>query len=165
MSPPRRIRSEGRWGGMNWTANTRRLNFGMKPMRHSQPYLARPLRRALLSAAISLVTACSNPFSGGDCVSLGVFGIEATVTDGRTHQAPSSMPTLRIVGGSYEELSRVAFASNPPQLAAALERPGTYRVLVQAAGYQDYAQENVVVTRGGKCNYLRVARLNVQLFP
>lgn len=72
---------------------------------------------------------------------------------------------MRIVDGSYEALGEMPFPSTPPRLLAANERPGTYRVVVQASGYRDYTQENVVVTRGGACNYLRGVQLNVQLFP
>ena len=123
----------------------------------------RQLARALFGVLTLSVAACSNPFSSGDCVSLGVYGIQATVTDGTTHQAPSSSPTLLIVDGSYQELVTLTVSSNLPQLAAALERPGNYRVVVKASGYQDYTQENVAVTRAGACNYLQGVHLNVQL--
>jgi len=126
--------------------------------------MTRQYGRALFCALTLFIAACSNPLSSGDCVSLGVFGIRVTVTDGTTHQAPGSTPTLLIVDGSYQELGTLLGPPNPPQLYAANERPGNYRLVVQAMGYQDYTQENVAVTRGGACNYLKSTHLSVQLF-
>ena len=121
--------------------------------------------RVILCTLLLVAGACSNPFSGGDCVALGVTGITATVTDGATNAAPSSSPELQLIEGSYEERGALIVGSRPPVLIAAIERPGTYRVVVRAAGYRDYVKENTVVRRGGKCNAIQPVQLDVQLVP
>jgi hypothetical protein len=113
---------------------------------------------------ILLGSACENPF-GGDCVTVGVFGISVTVIDAVTKAAPSAIPVVRASDGAFvEELTAPQFpGSGPPQYSLAVERPGVYRVHVKAAGYQDFALDDVRVTRGGDCNYLRPARFTVSL--
>lgn len=107
---------------------------------------------------------CTNPFANGDCTSVGVFGIAATVVDASTNRAPLSVPIMRIEDGTYiEEYSTPFPQSDPPSYAGANERPGTYRVIVRAAGYQDYVRSDIRVTRGGRCNSLSGVRLTVSL--
>ena len=116
-----------------------------------------------LWALLALLIACSNPFSNGDCVAVGVAGINATVTERATNQAPEASPTMTIVDGSYQELGTLLVGSNPPRLLGAIERPGNYRVVVHASGYRDFTQDSVAVTRGGACNSIRSMHLGVQL--
>ena len=107
---------------------------------------------------------CTNPFANGDCTAVGVPGISATVVDATTNRAPLAVPVLLIAEGTYVEEHPTPFArSDPPSYTGAIERPGTYRVVVRAAGYQDYVLENVKVTRGGRCNALSGVRLTVSL--
>ena len=109
---------------------------------------------------------CINPFATGDCVSVGVAGISVTVVDASTNLAPMTMPRLRLEDGTYVEEYVTPFPrSDPPSFAGASERPGTYRVVVRAAGYRDFMRDDVRVTRGGRCNALSGVRLNVSLVP
>lgn len=108
--------------------------------------------------------ACENPF-GGDCVSIGSFAVSVTVVDAVTRAAPTSVPVVTVSDGAFvEEQAAPLFpGSGPPSYYLATERPGVYRVSVRAAGYQDFALDNVRVTRGGDCNYLRGAKITAAL--
>lgn len=121
--------------------------------------------RPLVSAIPALYAAgCANPFSSEDCISIGVAAINATVIDASTQRAPSATPVLRIEDGTYAEEYVVPFPrSDPPSYSGAVERPGTYRVIVRATGYQDYVLDDFKVTRSGRCNYLHGVRLTIPL--
>ncbi len=114
--------------------------------------------------ATILATSCSNPFAG-DCISIGVYGVSAYVTDAGTKGAPSSTPSMRLVDGSYvEEYDKPEAFPGQTTFLAASERPGTYQVAIRAAGYQDYVRDNIVVRREtGGCRYLKPVRLDVAL--
>lgn len=119
--------------------------------------------RALFTVVFG-VAGCGNPLSSGECVSVGVSGIVATVIDAQTRGAPTSSPRLSIIDGSYvETFTQPIAGSNPPRFAGAVERPGSYRVEVSAVGYLPSVRESVVVTRGGSCNYLRGANVEISL--
>ncbi|MBC8089342.1 MAG: hypothetical protein H7Z40_18920 [Phycisphaerae bacterium] len=91
-------------------------------------------------------------------------GITAVVVDASTNRAPLAVPIFRIEDGAYvEEHATPAPRSDPPNYVSAIERPGTYRLIVRAAGYQDYVLDNVRVTRGGPCHYLSGVRLTIPL--
>lgn len=121
----------------------------------------------LLGAGLMLgAAACSNPFSGGDCVLIGVPAISATVVDANTNKAPSSSPQLRIEDGTFvEDLSTPIPRVDPPTFSGAVERPGVYRVTESAVGYRSFVVEGIAVSRSGKCQYLQGAKLDVKLVP
>ena len=118
--------------------------------------------RMLLPALLGV--ACENPF-GGDCVSIGVPAFNITVIDAASRGAPTAVPIVSVTDGAFtEEQASPPFpGSGPPSYSLATERPGTYRVQVRAAGYQEFVLDNVRVTRGGDCNYLRQLRFTVAL--
>lgn len=100
----------------------------------------------------------------GDCILIGVYAVNAYVTDASTRGIPTSTPTLLLVDGAYrEEVSRPSPGSNPLSYAAGVERPGRYQVTVRADGYQTFVRNDVVVGRRGKCDYLQGVRLDVAL--
>lgn len=126
-------------------------------------YIMNSARKALLFCGVAAAAGCSNPFQS-DCIAIGVAGITATVVDASTNAAPTATPAVRLEDGAYsEELAAPNPVSNPPQFSGAVERPGTYRVTVRAAGYRDYVVEDVRVNRSGKCDYLNGVRLNIAL--
>lgn len=137
--------------------------------RNSQKRVRAALRRRLVARLALMLSvggsaACSNPFAGADCVSLGVAGVSASVVDAASKQAPSTPPTLRLTDGAYMET--VTSAPGRPdvaQLSGAVERPGRYQALFEATGYQPVIRDNLVVRRSGSCNYLQPVRLNIEL--
>lgn len=110
------------------------------------------------------LASCGILFSS-DCVSIGVYGVSAYVTDAVTNGLPSSTPSLRLVDGSYvEEIAKPEPFPGQPVFLAASERPGTYRLTISAVGYQDYVRENIVVRReSGGCRYLKPVRIDAAL--
>lgn len=123
------------------------------------------LRACAVAAALTM-SGCSDLTSGGDCVALGVFGVNVTVIDALTNGAPTAVPSLRIQDGAFvEEYAQPAPRSNPPRFSGAAEREGTYAITVSADGYQTYRASNLRVTRSGKCNSLRGVNLTVKLTP
>ncbi|MEO7358832.1 MAG: hypothetical protein ABI120_00790 [Gemmatimonadaceae bacterium] len=121
-------------------------------------------QRALFGAACWSAASCSNPFSGGDCLAIGVFAISATVVDANTGKAPTASPQLRIEDGTFvEEYLTPMPRTDPPSFSGAAERVGVYRVVVTAMGYRDFVAEGIVVRRAGNCQYLQGVRLNVKL--
>ena len=117
--------------------------------------------RPILCSVLTLYTvACTNPFAGGDCIALGVFGITVTVIDATTKRAPSATPVVRIEDGTYvEEHASPYSPSDPPIYATAAERPGTYRVIIRAVGYHDYVVDSIKVVRSGRCQALNGVRI------
>lgn len=112
--------------------------------------------------AATLATGCENVFEG-DCIDIGLSGIQATVVDATTNKPPLALPTLRIEEGDFVEQHTIPSSLDPLLFAGAVERPGTYRVIVQASGYQAFSVDGVRVTRGGDCQYLQPARITISL--
>lgn len=122
--------------------------------------------RVCVVAAAFMLGGCGDLVSGGDCVAVGVAGVNVTVTDVRTNGVPATVPSLRIEDGAFvEEYAQPTPRSNPPSFAGAIEREGTYTITISAPGYQTYTATNLRVTRSGKCNYLRGVNLSVKLTP
>jgi hypothetical protein len=92
-----------------------------------------------------------------------VYGIQVTALDARTSQ-PAEGATLRLADGEYQEVrgGAIAPAANGV-LYGASERTGTYTVTVTAPGHAPWRETNVVVTRGGRCDYLRRVELTARL--
>ena len=123
-------------------------------------------QRVVVAGAVLSTGACTNPLSGSDCLLIGVAGINVTVVDANTNRAPTSAPTLRIEDGTFvEEYATPIPRSDPPAFSGAVERPGTYRITVNATGYRNFAVDGIAVTRSGKCAYLQGRKLDVKLVP
>jgi hypothetical protein len=101
-------------------------------------------------AAAGLV-ACSDVTSV--CTPILLHGLVITVQDSVTGGAPVSQATVvvRDVAGAFADSGKTidTFSSAP-------ERGGTYRIEIRAAGYRDWAANNVVVTKNG-CHVTAVA--------
>jgi hypothetical protein len=96
--------------------------------------------RVLLVALVLAANGCAQ-----GCDAILKTGILVTIVDGATGQPIVEEVTVIATEGSYSQTVMAV------QGVAALahERPGTYRVEVQAAGYQPWVMPSVGVTRDG----------------
>ena len=106
-----------------------------------------------------LVSGCSL-LTSSDCVSIGVAGIQLSVVDARTSQTPIGT-VVTVADGEYRE----TLTQTGRVYVGAVERPGTYSVVVEAPGYMRWTRENVRVVRGGSCSYLQRVTLSSELQP
>lgn len=128
-------------------------------------FFAARMTRATSILWLVSVTNCTNPF-GGDCVSLGVMGIQTLVTDATTQRAPATVATVRIRSGDYvETITAPSIPSDPVSYYGAFERPGRYEVQVDAPGYRSETRRSIDVRRVGSCNAVRPVRVQVALTP
>ncbi len=124
----------------------------------------RVISLSLLALSLGTTTACDNPFSFADCLSIGVQGITATVVDASTGLAPSTPPSMRLTDGTYiENVTGVLQGTDPVQLGGAVERPGVYQATFSAEGYNTVVRQNLAVRRSGQCSYLQPVRLDVEM--
>ncbi len=68
-------------------------------------------------------------------------GIVVMVVDNQTNENISNAATVTVTEGSYTEV----LSNQGTSHSGALERPGTYNILVTAPGYVDLSLTNVVV--------------------
>jgi hypothetical protein len=121
------------------------------------------VRRCLLLVIAGLVAACSEPV---ECTPSLVFGIQVLVRDART-DAFVAQPVHGVVrDGAFEDSLRVVSSAGTDSalatvLAGAAERPGTYSVHLESAGYEPWDTANVRVTKG-EC-HVRPASLTARL--
>jgi len=100
------------------------------------------IRRVLLVTLAVAANGC-----GQACDAVLKAGIVLTIVDGATGN-PIEEATVIATDGSYSEA--VNLPSSPPapgHAVLAFERPGTYRVEVQAAGYLPWVMSSVRVSR------------------
>jgi hypothetical protein len=92
----------------------------------------------------SVLTAC-----GGDCTAILLPGIRVTIVDGATGNPFAGDVTVTVTDGSYTEtVSPAPVPAGPRVSHLAGERPGIYRVEVQAPGYVTWVKTNVRVNQG-----------------
>jgi hypothetical protein len=114
--------------------------------------------------ATLLGTSACNAVSNGDCIAIGVVGLTVTVVDASTQAAPSSVPSLEVTDGSFQEsYATPNVGGTIPTFAAATERPGVYTIVVRAAGYRTFTQADIAVTRGGSCNTIQGVKIKAPL--
>ena len=98
-----------------------------------------------------LAVGCSRPPTKAECEARSVFAIQAIVRDKETSHSAVPGATIIVRDGSYVD-SRTAPQLNIKDVPAkalylfgALERPGTYSVVIRKAGYKEWRQDGVVV--------------------
>ena len=106
-------------------------------------------------------TSCLNPDGDVICTMEFVYGVNVTLTDAQTGQGISGA-VLTLIDSSGTEIMEEA-PSQTGQYYGAGERPGTYVLTVQAAGYQETSQQNIVVT-SDECHVIPV-HLDIQMNP
>ena len=90
-----------------------------------------------------LVSACKSPT--GVCAGVGMYGLNLTVNDSRTHGAITATGTVIITDGNYSHSSQIVSG----HASEALDRGGTYAIVIKAAGYQDWTTTGVQVKDTG----------------
>jgi len=99
--------------------------------------------RVLLVAFVVVANGC-----GQVCTAILKPGIFLTIVDGATGNPIEGEVTVIVTDGSYSETVNPPFFPPGARTAVlAAERPGTYRVEVQAAGYLPWVMSGVRVTR------------------
>ena len=118
----------------------------------------------LLSRLLLLALAVGADACARGCDAILIPGISVTVVDKATGIPFAGDVTVIATEGSYTE------TVNPPPVPAgprlgflAYERPGTYRVEVQAPGYVTWVATNVRVTHDG-C-HVETVQLTAELEP
>ncbi|UCD27644.1 MAG: carboxypeptidase regulatory-like domain-containing protein [Planctomycetota bacterium] len=114
----------------------------------------------LLFAGLPFTT-CLNPDGDVICTMEFVYGVNVTLTDAQTGQGISGA-VLTLIDSSGTEIMEEA-PNQTGQYYGAGERPGTYALTVQAAGYQETSQQNIVVT-SDECHVIPV-HLDIQMNP
>lgn len=117
----------------------------------------------LLRLMVLAVALVGNGCAQG-CDTVLVPGINITVVDGATGNAFEGDLTVTATEGSYAETSNLPAPPGGPRIMSlAYERPGTYRVEIQAAGYETWVRTNVRVIRND-C-HVETVLLTAELVP
>jgi hypothetical protein len=126
------------------------------------------LRPILTLAPLGVVAGCGWPFASGGCSASLQPAIEVEIRDARTSVPLAGLARGIVRDGAYvDSLMPAAFLS-PDDVAgsmisrqAALERPGTYMVLIERVGYRPWVAVGVQVD-GSAC-HVKTRRLQARL--
>ncbi len=118
------------------------------------------VQRVISVALLAILASSCSHLTSSDCVSIGVAGIQISVLDKRTNQTPS-MTVVTVTDGDYRE----TLTRSGAVYVGAVERPGSYSIVVEAPGYARWTRENVSVVRRGSCQYLQSVMLSSELQP
>jgi len=111
-----------------------------------------------------LVTGCGL-FDDDDCTTVGAPSVAVRVVDAITLAPLSTGVVVQLFGpdGGTDERAQPGAGSVPPTYYVGLSnKPGLYRVLVRATGYQEATRENIRVAEG-KCGLGRTAEISIPL--
>ena len=114
-------------------------------------------------AVLASLAACYEGDPSGPifCTDQFVYGLTVTVRDQSTTLPRADDATLTLREGAYEEI--VTDSWDGTTLSGAGERPGTYSVTVEHAGYQTWTRTGVVIT-ADECHVIPVS-LTAELIP
>ena len=104
-------------------------------------------------------TQCLGPKDGQVCTEVYVYGVTVNVTDAQTGAAIEGA-TLTLHDGNYVEVMQ-PFPSGG--YVGAGERPGTYTLTVEAAGYQTVVIDSIII-QSDPCHVIPVTK-SVTLQP
>ena len=122
---------------------------------------------ALALAALAALAACSGGKAdyGVNCPDIYAYGVVVSVRDSTSGADAVAGATGVAIDGTFRDSVSVPSGKSPQASAISLagERAGTYTVIVRKAGYKDWTNSNVVVTRDA-C-HVRTVTLTAQLQP
>lgn len=119
------------------------------------------MKRMLAVGAFALASACPPEHETVFCTAIAAAGLSVGVTNQQTSQ-PLCSATVTATEGSYSE----TLFSNGCRHVGAWERPGTYRVHVEASGFASRTVGDVRVVMGsGECPHVQEVPLEVALAP
>jgi hypothetical protein len=102
-----------------------------------------------------LLGACGDgrAVTGPNCADVGIPAITLVALESRTRQPIMGKALVIARDGAYADTADAI--GSPPTYALAYNRPGTYNVTLQLAGYAPWQLERVVAARG-QCNVTSV---------
>jgi hypothetical protein len=119
------------------------------------------MKRPLALGALLLASACSPRDDGVLCTTIAAAGLSVGVANEQTSQALCDA-TVTATEGSYSE----TLFPNGCRYLGAWERPGTYRVRAEAAGFVSKTVDEVRVVMGsGQCPHVKEVQLDIPLTP
>lgn len=122
---------------------------------------------ALAIGGLAALAACSGGRAdyGVNCPDNYAYGIVVSVRDSTTGADAVAGATGIASDGAFRDSVSIPSGTSPHASAISLvgERAGTYTVTVRKAGYRDWTNSNVVVTRDA-C-HVRTVTLTAQLQP
>lgn len=117
-------------------------------------------RSVVLAVGCLAITACDY-LTSPSCGTVGRYAIHVDVRDAATGDPALDGALLVIRDREYVDSARGQAGDRV--LAAGFERPGTYQVQVQKAGYMDWMTSDVKVRRSGKCAALQGVKVTAEL--
>ncbi|HEY9225636.1 MAG TPA: hypothetical protein VIP11_03245 [Gemmatimonadaceae bacterium] len=114
------------------------------------------MKSYLLFGLTALVAGCdgsSDAIAGPNCADVGVPAITLIALDARSRQTITSRALVIARDGPYADTADGV--GSPPLYVMAYNRPGTYSVTLELAGYEPWRIDGVVAPRG-QCNVMLV---------
>lgn len=120
----------------------------------------------LLLATLAVVQCSREAPTNRVCTAVAVAALDVTVVAANSGAAPSSAIAAVVRDGTYRDSVAYPAAprSGPVHLYLAYARPGTYSLLLSAAGYRDWTRDSIVVA-GDECGHPRTVAVPVSLAP
>lgn len=121
--------------------------------------------RAICWLPAALLIASCGIFDNDDCTTVGVPSVGVRVVDAVTLAPLSTGVVVQLFGpnGDTDQSTQPLTGSVPPTYYVGMSsKPGVYRVVVRAAGYQEATRDNIRVAEG-ECGRGRPADISISL--
>ena len=119
-----------------------------------------PVRVAILAASLALAAGCR---LYDNCPQSSREALDITIVDSISGLPMANGSTVTISDGSSQQTIAIPATPLTTTIASASDRPGTYNIVVQRAGYRDWTRNGVQVQSDG-CLPVTVA-VTARLMP